>query len=87
MRYNVVFGCVFRVLGGMKMVSVRQVGVVCGLLMVAGLVVSGGFFVVARSVFVVFRCMCVVMGCFVRHGIPPGRLQSGFYPQRELSGA
>jgi hypothetical protein len=84
---NVVLGCVPRVLGGMKMVSVREMGVVRGLLMVAGLVVSGGFAVVACSVFVVFRCIGVVMGCFVRHGFPPGRLQSGFYPQRELSEA
>lgn len=52
------------VVGGMKLVSVREVRMVCGLLMVAGLVMSGGFFVVARSVFVVLGCLIVMMSCF-----------------------
>lgn len=52
-------------LGGMYMVSVRQVSMVGGLLVVALSVMLGGFVVVARSVLVVFRCLRVVLGCFV----------------------
>ncbi len=52
-------------IGGMNLVSVREVRVMRGLLMIAGFVLSGCFFVVARSVFVMLGCLIVMMSCFV----------------------
>jgi hypothetical protein len=66
--FNVVLGCVCRVLAGMGVVGVRKVRVVGGLLVVALRVVLGGCMVVACSVFVMIRCLGVVLSCLVRHG-------------------
>jgi len=55
---------VLGMLSGIHMVTVRQVCVVCGLFMVARLMVRGGLIVVTRSVLVVFRCLLVVVRCF-----------------------
>jgi hypothetical protein len=63
-RLNVLLGRVFGVLRGMKAVAVREVGMVCGLFVVASRMVSGGLVVVARSVLVVFRCLLVMLDCF-----------------------
>jgi hypothetical protein len=67
-RLNMCLGRVFRVLGGMGVVSVCHVSVVGGLFVIALGVRRGGMVMVARSVLVVFRCLRVVFGCFVRHG-------------------
>jgi hypothetical protein len=69
-RLNMCLGRVFRVLGGMGVVSVSvcHVSVVGGLFVIALGVRRGGMVMVARSVLVVFRCLRVVFGCFVRHG-------------------
>jgi hypothetical protein len=58
---------VLRVLGGKNMVRVCQVCVVGSFLMVAGFVMLGCFVVVACSVLVMFRCLLVMMGRFLRH--------------------
>jgi hypothetical protein len=62
-----VLHCMLGVLSGVKMVTMRQMRVVGGLLVVARFVMGCGFLVVARSVLVMFRCLLVMMGCFLRH--------------------
>jgi hypothetical protein len=56
---------VLRVIGGMNLVPMREMGMVCGLFMVSGFVVRGGFMVMARSVFVMLGCLLVMMCCFL----------------------
>ncbi len=58
-------GSVLGVFRGMNVVAVSQVRVVGGCLVVAVKMVSGGFVVVARSVLMMFRCLGVMMCCFV----------------------
>jgi len=50
--------------------SMRQVRVMRSRFVVAFRMVLGCCVMVACSVFVVFRCLSVVMGCFMRHGVP-----------------
>jgi hypothetical protein len=78
---------VFRMVGGMNMVTVRQVCVVSGFFVIAGLVMRGGFVVVARSVFQMLRCLLVMIGCFVRHGFPPDNLKTGLLEPRRIIGS
>ena len=63
-----VFGRVFSVLGRVAVMPVGQMGVVCSGFVVLCHMLLGGFVVVARSVLMVFRCLGVVMGCFLGHG-------------------
>jgi hypothetical protein len=63
--FDVVLGSVFGVLGGMGVVAVRQMGVVRRCFMIAGEVMLGCFMVMARSVLVMFRCLGVMLSCFV----------------------
>ena len=53
---------------GVQMMTVRGVGVVSRLLVVAGLRVLGGHLVVLGGVFVMFGCFLVI---FCGHGKPP----------------
>jgi len=66
-RLNVLLRRVLRVFGGVDRVTVREMRVVGGLLVIAFGVRRGGFVMVARSVFVMLRCLGVMLGCFVRH--------------------
>jgi hypothetical protein len=50
-------------------VSLRRVGVVRGCLMVAILVIPGGFAVVLCRLLVVLRCFVVVLRCLFRHSL------------------
>jgi hypothetical protein len=75
---------VFRMIGGVNVVTVREVRVVSGFFVVAGLVVLGGFMVVARSVFQMLRCLLVMIGCFVRHGFPPDDLKTGLLEPKRI---
>jgi len=63
--FYVFLGCNLRVLVGVNAVSVRQVCVVGGFLMLAGFVMFGGFMVVPCSVFMMFSCLLVMMTCFL----------------------
>jgi hypothetical protein len=83
-RLDVVFRRMFRVLGGMNVVAVRQVRVVSGLRVVTACVVLGGFMVMARSVFMVLGCLRVVISCFVRHVQPPDDLKTGLLKPRRI---
>ena len=56
---------VLGVLGGMNVMTVRQVRVVGRLFVVSTFVVRGGFVVMARSVLMMFCRLGVMMGCFV----------------------
>ena len=63
--HNVMLCRMLCVLNGMDMVAVRQVPVVGGGQMVAFFVMLGGFTVMARSVFMMFRCLRVMVCCFL----------------------
>jgi hypothetical protein len=43
MRFNMVLGCFFFVVLSMQMVTMRQIGMVCPLLMVTGAIMLGHF--------------------------------------------
>jgi hypothetical protein len=58
-------GRVLGMLGCVNAVTVGQMRVVCSRFVVAALVMLGGFFVVARSVFMMFRRLRMVLSCFV----------------------
>jgi len=55
----------FAVIHGVSCVSSRRVGVVCGLLMVSGVVVLGRFTVMVRSVRMMLLSLLVVLGSFL----------------------
>ena len=59
------FGRVLGVLGGMKVVSMGYMRVVRSFLMVAGFVMLGGLFVVARRMLMMLGCVLVMVGCFL----------------------
>lgn len=68
--FDVMLGSVLRVFGGVHVMAVGQMRVVgCGFVIALG-VMPGGFMVMARSVLVVFRCLGVMLSCFVRHKLP-----------------
>ena len=66
-RFHVLLGGFFRVILGLNVVAVRQVGVVSGGFVIAVFMMLGGFMVMARSVLVVLRCLLVMLHCFVGH--------------------
>ena len=66
-RFHVLLGGFFGVILGLNVVAVRGVGMVGGGFVVAVLVMLAGFLVMACSVLVVLRRLCVVLGCFVGH--------------------
>jgi len=65
MRVGVVLGGFAGMVRGVKSVTMRDVGVVRGFLMVAVLVVLGSLAVVSRCVLVMFGGLSVVFGSFV----------------------
>jgi hypothetical protein len=67
MCLDVVLGGVLCVLDGMDGVAVSQVGMVSSRFGIRIQMMLGGFAVVARSVLVMFRCLGMVMCCFVGH--------------------
>src|SRR5271170_7750115 len=71
LRRGVILGVGLRgfrsVVRGVSVVTVGYVGVVGRLLMVAGLMMPGGFPVMSRRVLMVFCGLRVVMRCFFRH--------------------
>jgi hypothetical protein len=66
---GVSLGCLFTMIAGVSCMSSRRVCVVCALLMVSGVVVLGRFTVMVGSVRMMFRCLLVMFGCFLRHSI------------------
>lgn len=72
----VVFRCFFRVVRGMQVMAMRDVGVVPGFFVVAGTVVLGRLPVVVGCAFVVFRSFCVVFRAGLAHRANEGCLGS-----------
>ena len=66
-RLDVMLGGVLGVLEGVEVVAVGEVRMVGGRLVFAIQVMLGGFAVMTRSVLVMFRCLTVMMSCFVGH--------------------
>jgi hypothetical protein len=67
MGFDVVLGGVLCMVDGVDRMAVSKVGMVTSRFMVPIEMMLGGFAVVARSVLVMFRCLGVVMCCFVGH--------------------
>lgn len=65
MGLNVVLGGMFRMLGGMDMVAVGKMSMMGSDFVVTRKVMLCGFVVMARSVFVMFRCLGVMLCCFL----------------------
>ena len=65
MRFDVLLGSMLRMVCGMKVVGVCQVRVMGGFLVMTRFVMLGGLVVVTRSVLMMFRCLRVMMGCFL----------------------
>jgi hypothetical protein len=57
----------FRMVSGMQMVTMRDVGMVPGLLMVPAGVVLGRFFVMARCMFMMLRRFCMMFCALLAH--------------------
>jgi len=64
-RSEVMLGRMLSMFCGMDLMSVCQVSVVGSSYMVTALMMPGGFVVMTRSVLMVFRCLLVVMRCFL----------------------
>ena len=64
-RVHMGLGRVLSVLCGVDMVSVRQVRMMGGCLVVPSFVMLGGFFVVASGVSMMFCGVLVMIGCFL----------------------
>jgi hypothetical protein len=64
---------VFGMLRGMNGVAPRCMGMMCRFLVVSCLVVLRGFAVMPGCVSVVFGCLFVVVGGFLRHAVLPSR--------------
>ena len=65
MRFHVVLDRVFRVLGGVHRVTMRQVRMLSGLPVIFGFMMRRGFVVVTRSVLVMLCCLLVMIGCYL----------------------
>ena len=63
--FRVGFGCLLSMVGRMEMVSVREVGMVRGFLVVAGLMVFCRFLMMVRGVLVVFSGLAVMFCCLL----------------------
>jgi hypothetical protein len=59
--------CFGGVMGSVMKVAVGRVGVVRGQMVVTGFVMTSGFAMMPRGVFVVFRCFVMMLGCFFGH--------------------
>jgi hypothetical protein len=64
---DVVLSRLLRVFGRLTVMSVSHMSMVGGCFVVFFHVMLCGFVVMARSVLMVFRCLGVMMGCFLRH--------------------
>lgn len=62
---NVILGSVLGMLDGMNVMAMSQMRVMGSGFVVAVQVMLGGFMVMTRSVLMMFRCLRVMMGCFV----------------------
>ena len=67
MLCGVMFGRFFRVVSGMQMVTVGDVGMMSGLFMATTGVAFGRFFMMARCVFVMFCCFCMMFCALLSH--------------------
>lgn len=65
MSLDVALGCVLLMFHRLAVVAVSEMRVMSGGFMVAFLVVPGCFAMMVRSFLVLFRCMAVMLGCFL----------------------
>jgi len=71
MRLGVRFRCLFSVVLGVEVVTMRAVRVMRSLLMIAGFVMFCGFFMVTRRMFMMLSGLMVVFCCFLGHLASP----------------
>jgi hypothetical protein len=67
MRFQVLFRGIRRVLDGLNVVGVRQVGLVSGFLNRSLYVMFSGVQVVLSGLFEMFSCLLVMFSCLLRH--------------------
>ena len=67
---TVMLGGLVMVMLGLHMMAVRYMGVMAGLLVIAGFVVLGGQPVVLGSVFMMLGCFSMMLSGVIRHGNP-----------------
>lgn len=67
MAFDVVLRCVLCVFSRVDVMSMCEMRMMRCCFVVSILVMPGGFAVMTRSVLVMFRCLVVMMCCFVRH--------------------
>jgi hypothetical protein len=83
---TVVFGVMlcgfFRVMSGMQVVTMRDVGMMPGLFMAPAGVVLGRFFVMAGRMFMVLRRLCMMFCALLAHRAFEVEVQTGSYSSR-----
>jgi hypothetical protein len=67
MLFSVGLAGIITALLGMRVMSARSGGVMSRLLVITRFMMFGGFFRMPRGVFIMFRCLFVVLGCFLAH--------------------
>jgi hypothetical protein len=73
--FHMVLGCVLGMFSGVDMVSMGDMRVVRGFLMVPGFMMFGCLFVMARRMLMMLGCVLVVLSCFLRHVSVPFALR------------
>ena len=68
-RVGVMLGGLFRMMLGMKRMTVGDVAVVTGLLMISGFVMFRRGAMMARGMLMVFCCLTMMFSCLFRHRI------------------
>ena len=88
-RVGVMFGGLFRVMLGMKGMTVGYVAVVTGLLMICGFVMFRRHAMMARGMLMVFCCLTMMFSCLFRHRILSLEVQneSRRWTSAQISGA
>jgi hypothetical protein len=69
--FRMCFGGFGPMMRGMFMMPTSGMRMMRGLLVIPGLMVFGGFFMMLRRVLMMFRRVLVMLGCFRGHGTPP----------------
>jgi hypothetical protein len=67
MLFHVMLRGFFRMVSGMQMVTMREMGMMAGLLMAPASVVLGRFFVMAGRMFMVLRRFCMMFCALLAH--------------------
>ena len=79
------FGRFGRMMRGLFMMPTGRMRMMRGFLVIPGLMVFGGFFVMPRGVLMLFRRLIVMLCSFGGHGKPPGKVYGQQRPPLPLA--